>query len=176
MQNTLIIKESWISRKLLNGWHLFDYTKYDIAGSMSIFYIVSYHTTLFADYLLSICLNLDVVATIRQPYNRVHNLKYLLWLMRLGFVAIFSVGIYAIMLCFDLTETVNYICLDPYDYKGLLKAKASFYIELKTWFTNINLYITLIYAIISFSTLLITLISYIRSIYSDVKMSKDVRK
>lgn len=175
MRNTLVAPGSWISDHVFKGWRLTGTSQLDVAGAMSIFYVVFYHMTLFTEMLLSLCLNLDVVATIRQPFNRVHNLKYLLVTMRIGFVAILFICFYAVLHVIKLSENVTYLCTDPFDYKGLDLAKASFYVELKTWFTSYNIYITTAYSVISLMTLVMTLISYCQSSIGGMRLSKDVR-
>lgn len=61
---------------------------------MSTVYNIMYNLSLYCEMLLSICLNIDVVATIRQPFNRVHSLHKILLFMRVGFVLIFATGLF----------------------------------------------------------------------------------
>lgn len=62
---------------------------------------------------------------------------------------------------------------DPSDYAGLKEANASFYVVLKTWYNNITLWVTFLYALISLTTLVMLVFSYFT--YNQVTMSKDVR-
>lgn len=93
MQNLLITRDSWLSQKVLGGWHLSSINVYTIAALQGITYQILYNCSLYCEMLLNVCLNLDVLATMLQPFNRVHYLGRILILMRLGFCVI---GFYAI--------------------------------------------------------------------------------
>jgi uncharacterized sodium:solute symporter family permease YidK len=64
------------------------YSDLDIAGCISICYVIGYNTCILSEMLLSVCLNFDVVSTIRNPFSRNETLKTILIFMQIGFVAI----------------------------------------------------------------------------------------
>jgi hypothetical protein len=105
LENTLVIPGSWTSEKLFQGAHLFNFSKLDITGMLGIWYVVFYHFSLFSEMLLSLCLNFDVVATIRQPFNRVENLKSILVFMQVGFLAILILCCFALAHCQTVSST-----------------------------------------------------------------------
>lgn len=101
----LIAPDSWSSRVLFGGWTWTSYTKTDIAGILNLSYNVGYHVALYSEMLLSVCLNLDVVSTIRYPFNRNENLKYILWFMRIGFFLIALNSILAVVSVLKTSES-----------------------------------------------------------------------
>ena len=84
----LITPTSYLSQHWLNGWHMTTYSDLDIAGCISICYVIGYNTCILSEMLLSVCLNFDVVSTIRNPFSRNETLKTILIFMQIGFVAI----------------------------------------------------------------------------------------
>jgi hypothetical protein len=173
MQNWLVTPGSWTSKVLFRGWHLSNVSEYTIAGWMSLFYNISYNLSLYTEMLLSVCLNFDVLATMWQPFNRVHHLKMILVYMRIGFIMIILLGFVSLIYALQKSEVATYVCTDPFAYTELAFEDASFYILLKSWYNNISLYITFTYAAISFITLVMVILSYFD--YNGVTMSKHIR-
>lgn len=95
--NTLITPTSYISKNWLNGWYLFNFSDLDIAGTISIIYVISYNSSVFVEMLLSVCLNFDVVSTIHNPFSRNENLKWILLFMQCGFIGIFLIALDALV-------------------------------------------------------------------------------
>ena len=88
IKNMMIAPGSWISERVFGGWYLFNVTDLNIVGWMSMYYVIFYHTSLYTEMLISVCLNFDVVSTIRYPFSRNENLKINLFLMQIGFFLI----------------------------------------------------------------------------------------
>ena len=174
--NMLITPTSYISKNWLNGWHLTSYSDLDIAGVISIMYVICYNSSVFVEMLLSVCLNFDVVSTIHNPFSRNENLKYILIFMQCGFIGIILMALDA------LGEQLNYAvqtgkcgsaCINPApdQYKEMMVHHTSFYLNLKTYFNSPSLTITIVYNFISLYCLIVTAWSYLSS---RNKMSKDV--
>ena len=166
--NWLITPTSYISKNWLNGWYLFNFSDLDIAGAISIIYVISYNSSVFVEMLLSVCLNFDVVSTIHNPFSRNENLKWILLFMQFGFIGIFLMAMNALGEQLEYAEQTNKCgeaCLNPApnEYKGMMKNHTSFYLNLKTYFNTPSLMITIVYNFISLYCFLITAWSYFSS-------------
>ena len=74
-------------------------------------YVIQIHTFQLTEILISGCLNIDVILTLKHPFDRSNNLKKILVGMKIGIACIlmFSMGcvFYILYLCNPDNNTYN---------------------------------------------------------------------
>jgi len=66
------------------------------------------HTFQLIEILISACLNIDVILTFSNPFNRSHNLKKILVGMKIGVVSIFIFSLVCVFEIMELCEENKY--------------------------------------------------------------------
>jgi hypothetical protein len=91
----LVLKDTWLSN-LLGGWTLFNFSHRELSGMISMLSVIIVQTSIGFEMMFSICLNLDVVWTIRYPFNRKDYLGRLVRSIRIGVIILMIICLYGI--------------------------------------------------------------------------------
>lgn len=75
----MVLKGSWTSKLL--GWYWMDLNEVELAGILETTSIIILILTIAVEALCSMAINLDVVMTLKNSFNRSKNLKFILILL-----------------------------------------------------------------------------------------------
>jgi hypothetical protein len=150
----LVTPDSWSSRVLFGGKTLTSFSNTDIAGMLNLSYNFGLHVAVYSEMLLSVCLNLDVVSTIRYPFSRNENLKYIMLFMQFGFLLIGLNSILAVASVLETSESTEYVLQEPSEYEEYLKT-GSVYYAMKKYYNNYYIWVSIFYVLISLYSLIV---------------------
>jgi len=162
VQNWLITPESWVSRNMLGGRYLFGLSALDISGGMIMLYPIMYNTSICLEMVVSMCLNLDVISTIHDPFKRNENLKKILFLMRLSILVFCLLPIYTVSFMVSKARETTQASLHE-SVQTYLADNASIYVSEGHIYNFLVLYGTIIYALVSIYSLTVMTLAYCRS-------------
>lgn len=97
-RNTVLAEGTYMSDLL--GIVVWNVTELESAGYLLICYTFWYHVAVYLEQLMTLILALDVLSTIKNPFDRVRNLKIYLRLYKIGIVVIFVECLSTIPYCF----------------------------------------------------------------------------
>ena len=142
----LLSKNSYVSTHWLNGYYLNEFNKYDIAGYQVLFAVSIYFASSFIEIFLTIVLNLDVITTIRSPFNRSKNLSRLLIFLRSGIIFTLLFVLVGWSVVFVHSESVTLVFTKPEQMPLVFKDKASVMLCLVIFIDSMTFFIYSVYA------------------------------
>jgi hypothetical protein len=171
----LLTKESEVSKYF--GFHVTTFSDLDLAGTQIVMYTFWFHIAQYCELLMTVFLHIDVVTTIKNPFNRSKTLGKLKKLSILGYIIILGICISSIIygvVLINNNETlrddgfVNTFDNPDYVFKHLL----SIDYVINIFYNKFSVFIWVGYTFIGFYALAVCLWGYV----ANISCSKNKKK
>lgn len=128
LENTLVNRGSRTSSWL--GFHLTDFTLLEVAGILDVCFVVMFIFSIVSEMLFTICLNIDMIYTLINPFNRTQVLAKLSTFLKTAFTLSVVMQAFSIVTFLGLAEKVTFRLENIDEANEMLKHNGSIHLTL----------------------------------------------